>query len=122
MHASQRAGRPVRVPESITIADSLAGGIGLENRYTFRMVRELVDEIVLVSEEEIECAMRFLHTHEGLVAEGAAAVPVAAIQAQKIAGLGEKVVLVISGGNVDADAFARILGKPRTADDSGVVA
>src|SRR6185312_6543471 len=53
MQASLAAGRPVEVEEVPTLADSLGGGIGLGNRHTFAMVRDLVDEVVLVSEAEI---------------------------------------------------------------------
>jgi threonine dehydratase len=119
MYGSQRAGRPVRVQEGATVADSLAGGIGSDNQYTFRMVRSLVDDIVLVTEEHIESAMRYLHAQEGLVTEGAAAVGVAALQANKIRNLGGKIVLVISGGNVDTEAFARILSKHSTKESRG---
>ena len=57
MHASQKAGRPVEVEEMPSLADSLGGGIGLDNQYTFALVRDLVDEIVLVDENEIADAL-----------------------------------------------------------------
>ncbi|MEQ9199475.1 MAG: hydroxyectoine utilization dehydratase EutB, partial [Rhodospirillales bacterium] len=58
MIESQHAGKPVPVEELPTLADSLGGGIGLDNHYTFRMVRDLVDDFVTVSEQEIAEAVR----------------------------------------------------------------
>src|SRR3546814_8728796 len=53
MHASLQAGKPVRVDEVSTLADSLGGGIGLDNRHTFDMVREFSDRTLLVNEVSI---------------------------------------------------------------------
>ncbi len=119
MYHSLRAGHPVAVEEGVTIADSLAGGIGLDNRYTFQMVRDLVDEVVLVDEEQIRSGMRFLHAHHGLVTEGAAAVGIAALQAGKIGRLGERVGVIVSGQNVDAALFASIVKSESTAGSVG---
>ena len=71
MHASLRAGKPVQVEEVATLADSLGGGIGLDNRYTFRMVQALVDDTMLVSEEEIAGAIRHAYDQEQLILEAA---------------------------------------------------
>src|SRR5690606_21003499 len=77
MHASVLAGRPVSVDEEESLADALTGGIGLENRWTFPIVRDLVDEIVLVSESEIGAAMVHALLEEKVVLEGAAATSLA---------------------------------------------
>ena len=61
MVASLAAGHPVEVAEERTLADSLGGGIGLDNRHTFAMVRALVDEMVLVSEDEIAAGIRLAY-------------------------------------------------------------
>ena len=53
MKLSLEAGKPVPVIEEPSLADSLGGGIGLDNQYTFQLVRDLVDETLLVSEDEI---------------------------------------------------------------------
>ena len=53
MIASLRAGHPVEVAEETTLADSLGGGIGLDNRYTFSLTQHLIDDVVQVSEDEI---------------------------------------------------------------------
>jgi threonine dehydratase len=108
MVRSLAAGKPVQMPDEPTLADSLQGGIGLENQYTFRMVRELVDGVVLVSEAEIAAAMAFaLHEHH-LVVEGAGAVGIAALQGGKVRVRGEKVALILSGGNVDIAQLLQI--------------
>ena len=77
MHQSLLAGHPVEVVEEPTLADSLGGGIGLGNRHTFAMVRQLVDQVLLLSEAQIAGAMRALFLQEGWVAEGGGAVGIA---------------------------------------------
>ena len=109
MQASLAAGRPVDVREEPTLADSLGGGIGLDNRWTFRMVRELVDEVVLLSEAEIAAAMRRLFLEEGWVAEGGGAVGVALLQDRHRALLGLRVAMVVSGRGIDMGLFRRVV-------------
>ncbi|MGH6947466.1 MAG: hydroxyectoine utilization dehydratase EutB [Kiloniellales bacterium] len=109
MHRSQNAGKPVAVEELPTLADSLGGGIGLDNRYTFAMVRDLVDEIVLVSEAEIAGAVRHAYCEERQIVEGAGAVTIAALLAGRIARPGATVAL-LSGGNIDMALHRRIVG------------
>jgi threonine dehydratase len=101
MYHSLRAGRPVELDEEETIADALAGGIGLDNRYTFRMVQEYVDDTVLVTEEEIAAGMAFALEQHHLVVEGGGAVGIAALLNQRLSRLGRNVTVVVSGGNVD---------------------
>jgi threonine dehydratase len=108
MVESLAAGKPIQMPEASTLADSLQGGIGLENQYTFRLVRDLVDEVVLVSEAEIAAAMAFALYEHHLVVEGAGAVGIAALQAGKVSVAGQNVALIISGGNVDIAQLWRI--------------
>jgi threonine dehydratase len=110
MHASLAAGRPVLVAEEETLADSLGGGIGLANRHTFAMCRDLLDEVVLLSEEEIADGMRHAFRQEGEVVEGAGAVGIAAILAGKVGARGP-IVAILSGGNVDEDLHRRIVGE-----------
>jgi len=98
---SLRAGKVVGVVEQPTLADALAGGLGAENIYTFEMIREYVDETVLVSEEEIAAAMAFALEEHHLVVEGGAAVGIAALQSDKVRDLGKNVAVVLSGSNVD---------------------
>jgi threonine dehydratase len=109
MVESLKAGRPVEVVEEPTLADALAGGIGLENRYSFSLVQALVDDTVLVSEKDIARAMAFALREEHLVLEGGGAVGLAALLYNKVENLGKNVALVISGGNVSADTLTRII-------------
>jgi threonine dehydratase len=108
MHASLAAGYPVEVEELPTLADSLGGGIGLDNRYTFSLTRELCDHLHLLSEASIANAMRHAYREERLVLEGAAAVGIAALLDGLIEPRGP-IVVVVSGRNVDVDQHLRVL-------------
>jgi len=94
--------------EEDTIADALAGGISLDNRYTFGMVQEYVDDTILVSEEEIAGAMAFALEKHHLVVEGAGAVGIAALLYGRVKEIGRNVVVVISGSNVDLPLVLKI--------------
>ncbi len=110
MIESLRAGQPVQVPEQKSLADSLGGGIGLNNRWSFEIVRALGDDFVLLSENEIAAGMGHLYWHEQLVAEGAAAVGVAALLSGKVAPRGGGLVAtIVSGCNVDMELFTRVV-------------
>jgi threonine dehydratase len=105
MYQSLKAGRPVEIEEKDSLADALLGGIGLENKFTFALVRQLVDEVLLVSEEEIAAGMRFAIEQEKLVVEGAAAVGIAALITGKCTAPGRSAVVVLSGCNADKDCL-----------------
>jgi threonine dehydratase len=122
MIESLQAGHPVPVKEEQSLADSLGGGIGLDNRYTFPIVRDLVDELVLVSEDRIAEAMAHLYWRERLVSEGGAAVGVAVLLNDLARTLGRTVAVIISGQNVDMDAFTEIVldHRPARRDSSGI--
>ncbi|MDX5351052.1 MAG: hydroxyectoine utilization dehydratase EutB [Paracoccaceae bacterium] len=100
MAASLNAGQPVEVPELPTLADSLGGGIGLANRHTFALCRDLVDDVILLTEAEIYQGMRWMLLRERMVVEGAAAVGAAALLAGKVHPRGPT-ALIVSGQNVD---------------------
>lgn len=108
MAESLAAGRPVAVTEVPSLADSLGGGIGLGNRLTFAMCRDLLDDVILVTEEEIYAGMRALLCRDRLVAEGACAVAHAALLAGKVRPTGPTATLV-TGRNVDMDQIARVI-------------
>jgi len=108
MHACLQAGKPILVEELATLADSLGGGIGLENQLTFAMTRDLVDGIVLVSETEIAAAIRHVYWQERQIIEGSGAVGVAALLSQRIESNGP-VVAILSGGNIDMKQHHRII-------------
>lgn len=109
MHDSIRAGRPVETEEHPSLADSLGGGIGLDNQHTFPMVRELVDEIYTVPEDHIANAMRYLYQREGWVAEGGGAIGLVPLLEEMDVGVGRNVAIVVSGKNIDMDLFARVM-------------
>ena len=113
MYHSLQAGAPIELKEEPTLADALMGGIGLDNQYTFRMVRQLVDDIVLVSEEEIADAMAFTLERHRLVTEGGGAVGIAALMHRKVSNLGTNVAVVVSGGNVDRSLLDNVTSNDR---------
>ncbi|MBB4305434.1 threonine dehydratase [Rhodobium orientis] len=118
MHASIKAGHPVEVEEVASLADSLGGGIGLENKLSFALCRDLLDDVVLVTEEEIYRAMQTLYYEDRLVAEGACVVGIAALQAGKLPKAEGPVATVITGRNVDMQVFTRVvLGADVTLGD-----
>jgi threonine dehydratase len=88
-----------------TICEGLAGGFGI---VPFQIVRDLIDEVVIVSEEEIYEAIYTLLDLTQLVVEGSGAVGVATLLFDKVNLKGRKVVAVISGGNIDADLLGMV--------------
>lgn len=113
MKASLDAGKPVAVEELPTLADSLGGGIGLTNRLTFSMCRDLLDDIVLLSEAEIAEGIRHLYVKEREVVEGAGAVCIAALLAGKVKADGP-VVALVSGRNIDMDLHRQVVCGEKT--------
>ncbi|TPJ64989.1 hydroxyectoine utilization dehydratase EutB [Mesorhizobium sp. B2-7-1] len=108
MKASLDAGRPVQVEELLTLADSLGGGIGLDNRLTFAMCRSLLDDVVLLSEDEIAAGIRHAYEQEREIVEGAGAVGIGALLAGKIKAKGP-VVAILSGRNIDMALHRKIV-------------
>ncbi|HAW45689.1 MAG TPA: hydroxyectoine utilization dehydratase EutB [Roseovarius sp.] len=108
MYESIRAGHPVEIEEVPSLADSLGGGIGMQNRLSFPMCRDLLDEVVLVSEEEIYHAMQVLYYEDRIVAEGACVVGLAAVLSGKVKVTGPTATIV-TGRNLDMEMFTRIV-------------
>ncbi len=100
MHQSILAGKPVSVEELPTLADSLGGGIGMDNKYTFDLVSKFVDDTILVTEQEIANAIRHAYFMEQQIIEGSGSVGIAATLAGKLTGSG-KTAIVVSGKNID---------------------
>lgn len=117
MHASLDAGHPVQVREVPSLADSLGGGIGLENRYTLELARRYLDQLLLLSEARIAAAMRHLFLHEGIVTEGAAAVGIAPLLEDLGADMGRHVAVVVSGRNVDMNRFLQLVQGSANPED-----
>ncbi|HEV7284376.1 MAG TPA: pyridoxal-phosphate dependent enzyme, partial [Kaistia sp.] len=100
------------VEELPTLADSLGGGVGLDNRVTFAMCRDLLDDVLLLGEAEIAAGIRHLYEQEREVVEGAGAVGVAAILAGKVP-IDGPVVALVSGRNIDMALHRQIVnGEP----------
>ncbi len=91
-----------------TIADGLRGSIGARN---FALLRQFVDDVVTVSEAEIVAAMRVVLADLKLLIEPSSAVVVAALLAGRIGHAGERVGVILSGGNVDLDACPFLSGR-----------
>lgn len=119
MKASLDAGRPVQVREEPSLADSLGGGIGLDNRLTFALCRDLLDEVILLSEAEIAAGIVHAYAEEREIVEGAAAVGIAALIAGRARPVGPTVA-ILSGRNIDMDLHRRIVSgeNPFAAEDA----
>lgn len=109
MHASIQAGHPVEVEEVASLADSLGGGIGMNNALSYPMCRDLLDDIVLVSEEEIRDALQVLYFEDRIIAEGACVVGIAALLAGKIAPQPGPIGTIITGRNLDMELFSKVI-------------
>ncbi|MCE4601561.1 MAG: threonine ammonia-lyase [Desulfurococcales archaeon] len=103
---SLKEGRPTRVEVKPTIADGLA--VKAPGDLTFNIIRELVDDVVTVTEEEIAEALYLLLERGKVLAEGSGAAPLAAVLSGKVESSGPTVVIV-SGGNIDLNMMYRIL-------------
>lgn len=102
----------ITFPSKETIAEGLEGGI---SEITFNLGRRLIDRMVLVEEDEIRFAIRFLLEHHRLVVEGSGAVGVAALLHNRWSDPKRKVGVVLSGGNLDYRLLRQII-----ADFSGI--
>ena len=107
MARSLEEGRPVRVPP-VTIAEGIR--VGAPGARTFEIVRELVDDVVTVTDEEISEAVVQTLEKSKVVAETAGVVAMAALASGKIAlGGATEVCAVVSGGNIDLNLLARLI-------------
>lgn len=108
MHRSLLEGRPVQMAEEKTIASALSGGIGMENRYSFEIVREVVDEHVVVSEDAVRTAVARAFRERRLVVEGGGAVGLAALwSGHEPRG---RAAVVVSGGNLAPALLTELVG------------
>lgn len=111
MRRSLAAGERVRVEVSRTIADGQQ--LPIPGELTFAVIRERVDEVVTVGDGEIVAAMRLLFERLKVVVEPSGASALAAVLAGRIGEPGERVGVVLSGGNVDAARFAALTAGER---------
>src|SRR3954453_21724047 len=111
--ASLRAGRLVTLDAALTIADGIA--VKRPGPLTLELLREWVDEVVTVPEDDVAEAMVLLMEKAKLVVEGAGAVGVAALLGGQVAAAPEgTTVVVLSGGNVDVELLASVARRPET--------
>ncbi len=104
---SLEAGEPVAVESALTIADGIA--VKRPGELTLSLIREWVDEMVIVPEDDVAEAMVFLLERAKLVVEGAGAVGVAALLGRRVKLDREgTTVAILSGGNVDAGLLAHV--------------
>ena len=102
-YLSLRKGERVEVNPD-TIADGLRSP--MPGKLTFPIIRELAEDVLLVSEEEIRGALKFLLTRMKILVEPSGAVPAAAALYRKLPKGVERVGIVLSGGNVDFEQLA----------------
>lgn len=109
MFNSIRNGGIETLPSVSTIADGIAVKAPGEN--TYALVRDYVDDIALVTDDEIASAILALIEKQKMVAEGAGAAAVAAVMAGKFDLAGKRVVAVVSGGNIDVTSLSRVIDR-----------
>jgi threonine dehydratase len=109
MRAALDAGRIVRIDPQPSLCDGLGGNLEA-GTITYELVRDLVDDVVVVGEHDVEEGMRYLWREHGLRVEGSAAIGVGALLAGRIEVEGRP-VCVITGANVDDETLARVLGR-----------
>ena len=97
---SLEAGRITEITPRPSLADGLVGNLE-PGSMTFPLVQQVVDQVVTVREDDLARAMKGLATEERLIVEGAGAAAVAAIMAGKASAPGQRVIAIVSGGNVD---------------------
>lgn len=109
MKESMANGKITTAFKDTTIADGIA--VKTPGDLTFEIIHELVDEVVVVTEEEIADAILFMMESQKIVSEGAGAVCTAALLSGKyVPEKDQNVVCIISGGNVDVNTLYRIIG------------
>ena len=109
MYEAVKEGRIVRLPSVSTFADGIA--VKEAGTLTFDIISKYVDGIVTVSEDEIATAILTMIEKQKMIAEGAGAVPVAAVMAGKIPCKGKKTVCVVSGGNIDVSILSNVIDR-----------
>lgn len=113
MYESLRQGHPIQLDEVPSLADSLQGGIGLTNQWTFDFIRKWVDETVVISEEAIRRGLQFL-AGEGLLVEGAAAVAAGFLLSNPPPINGGTVVGILTGHNLSVREFCAVMATSGT--------
>jgi threonine dehydratase len=108
MYEAMRTNKIVEMETFPTLADTCAGGVDLDS-ITLELCQRYVQEIVLLSEQEIEASIRLLFEEHRLVSEGSGALGVGGLLKRKEHFKGKKVVAVVCGRNIDLEVFKRII-------------
>ena len=108
MYESIRAKKMVEMETFPTLADTCGGGVDLDS-ITLELCQRYVDEIVLLTETEIEDSIRLLFEQHRLVVEGSGALGVGGLLKRKERFKGKRVVAVVCGRNIDLEVFKRII-------------
>lgn len=106
-YLSLQENRVVSIPLTATIADGLR--TSQPGDLTFPVLQKYLDDLVLVSENEIRAALRFVFERMKQVVEPSSAVTVAAAMTGKLGVSGKKVICLISGGNIDVERLPNLL-------------
>ncbi len=118
MKAALAEGKPVTLPAAVTIGDGIA--VRRAGERTFPLIQKYVDDVVTVEEEEIANAVLLLLEREKILAEGAGAAALAALVNHRIPLIkdhsAKKIVVVVSGGNIDVTLLARIIERGLVKD------
>ena len=107
----------IEAPATTQLADGLACRLG--NGEALEVMLENVDHILRVTDDEVASAMRAMFTDTHNVVEGAGAAALAAATKEAPSLKGKRIALIATGGNVDADVFARVLSEPSAAVQAG---
>lgn len=108
MHESLRAGRILDITSFPTLSDGTAGGVEAD-AITFDLCREIVDDSLTVTEDEIRVAMRLIIGRHHTLIEGAAAVAVAGFLQTADRWAGQDVAIVLCGANVGTGVLKKVL-------------
>ena len=108
MYESMRTNQMVEMETFPTLADTCAGGVDLDS-ITLELCQRYVEEILLLTEKEIEESIRLLFEQHRLVVEGSGALAVGGLVKRREQFKGKKVVAVVCGRNIDLEVFKRII-------------
>jgi threonine dehydratase len=114
LEASLKAGRVTKIATKPTLADGLA--VAEVGKLCFEIAREVIDQLLLVDEAQIAQAVLRLLELEKTVVEGGGAVPLAAAMNPDVDLANKKVVLILSGGNIDVTVISKIIERGLAAD------
>lgn len=108
MYESVRSNKMITMDTETTLADTCAGGVDLDS-ITLDLCRRYVDEILLLTEDEIAASIRLLFEQHRLISEGSGALGIGGLLKRKQQFKGKKVVAVVCGRNIDLEVFKKII-------------